>query len=319
MICPVCASGNLRGSGVCQTCGAALSAQGAGRASHVLPLGTKLQQGNYTVGRVLGQGGFGITYVGGDRTLRCKVAIKELFLRDECVRHGAQVMIPTHARVPAADFDRAKQRFVEEARTVARFNHPGIAGVRTMFEENGTAYMVMEYVHGRTLGELLEANGGVLSEPAAVSYVSAVGPALKQLHQKGVLHRDLNPTNVVMTDDGLAVLVDFGAAREFTADMTRNFSVFLTEGYAPLEQYGSRARLGAYTDVHALGATLYHLLTGRVPVRAPDRINGITLTEPRRVNVRVSAKVSEVVMKSMAIRATDRYQSVEEFLKGLTP
>lgn len=319
MTCPVCASRNPPGAGVCQTCGAAFSAQGAEQTSHALLRGTKLQQGKFTVGRVLGQGGFGITYKGGDPALGRVVAIKELFLRDECVRHGAQVMIPPHARVPAAEFDRAKQRFVEEARTVARFNHPGIVGVHTMFEENGTAYMVMEYVHGRTLGDLLEANGGVLSERDALTYVSALGPALKQLHRNGVLHRDLNPANVVIKADGVAVLVDFGAARDFTADMTRNFSVFLTEGYAPLEQYGSRARLGAYTDVYALGATLYHLLTGRIPVRATDRVNGIALTEPRGINVMVSGKVSEAVMKAMAIRAPERYQSVDELLRSLAP
>ena len=319
MTCPVCASRNPPGAGVCQTCGAAFSAQGAERNSHALALGTKLQQGKYTVGKVLGQGGFGITYKGGDLVLGRLVAIKELFLRDECVRHGAQVTIPPHARVPAAEFDRATQRFVEEARTVARFNHLGIVGVHTMFEENGTAYMVMEYVHGRTLGHLLEANGGVMGERDAVTSVSALGPALKQLHRNGVLHRDLNPANVIMKDDGVAVLVDFGAARNFTADMTRNFSVFLTEGYAPLEQYGSRTRLGAYTEVYALGATLYHLLTGRVPVRAPDRVNGVALAEPRRVNVRVGAKVSNAVMKAMAIRAPDRYQSVGDFLRALAP
>ena len=317
MTCPVCASGNPRGSGVCRTCGAPLPAQGAARTSHALPVGTKLQQGNYTVGRVLGQGGFGITYAGGDTALRRKVAIKELFL-EECVRHGNLVMIPTHARLTAAEFGRAKQRFVKEARTVVRFNHPGIVAVYMAFEENNTAYMVMEYLQGRTFAQVLEANGGALREQEAVRYVRAVGPALKAVHQNGVLHRDLTPTNVVLTDDGRTVLVDFGAAREFTAGMTGSLSVFLTPGYAPLEQYGSRARPGVYTDVYALGATLYHLLTGKVPVPAPDRINGIALREPRRVNAGVSEKVSDAVMRSMAIRAANRYQSVGEFLDALT-
>ena len=318
MICPVCASSNPGGSAVCRTCGAPLSVQAATPNSHTLPVGTKLQQGKYTVGKVLGQGGFGITYKGGDPALGRVVAIKELFLED-CVRHGTQVMVPTHARLSAAALGRAKQRFVKEARTVAQFNHTGIVAIYTAFEENNTAYIVMEYLQGRTLAQVLEANGGPLREQEAVRHVRAMGPALKEIHQRGVLHRDLTPTNVVSTDDGRTVVVDFGAAREFTAGMTGSFDVFLNPGFAPLEQYSSRARPGVYTDVYALGATLYHLLTGKVPVPAPDRVNRRPLQEPRLLNAQISHRVSGAVMRAMAIRASDRYQSAGDFLDSLTP
>ena len=317
MICPVCASANPRGSGACRTCGAPLTPQGAARTSHALPVGTKLHQAKYTVGRVLGQGGFGITYAGGDAALRRKVAIKEAFF-DECVRHGNAVMIPPHARLSVAEFGRSKQRFIEEARTVARFNHPGIVAVYTAFEENNTAYMVMEFLQGRTLAVLLAANGGVLSERKAVRYVTAIGQALKEVHEDGVLHRDVTPENAIVTDDGRTVLVDFGSAREFTAGVSRRMSVFVTPGYAPLEQYAPCARRGVWTDVYALGATLYHLLTGQLPTAAPDRIRGVALTEPSRLNAQVSKNVSRAVMKSMEVRWSDRFQSIGEFLHALT-
>ncbi len=282
-----------------------------------MPVGTKLQQAKYTVGRVLGQGGFGITYAGGDAALRRKVAIKEAFF-DDCVRHGNLVMIPPHARLSVAEFGRSKQRFVDEARTVARFNHPGIVAVYTAFEENNTAYMVMEFLQGTTLEELLTANGGALSEREAVRYVTAIGQALQEVHKNGVLHRDVKPGNVIVTDDGRTVLVDFGSAREYTADVSGRMSVFVTEGYAPLEQYARCARRGVYTDMYALGATLYHLLTGQVPIDAPNRSHGIALRAPHSVNTHVSRNVSQAVMKSMEIRWSDRYQSIGEFLDALT-
>ncbi len=285
--------------------------------SHTLPVGTRLQQGKYTVDKVLGHGGFGITYLATDTALRRRVAIKELFPRG-CVRQGSSVVLPTPpARLNAKDFDRAKERFVKEARTVARFDHPGIVRVYTEFRENNTAYMVMEYLQGRTLAELLEANGGGLSEPEAVRYVKAIGQALKEVHEASVLHRDVKPENVLVTDEGRTVVVDFGAAREFTADVTESIEVVLTPGYAPLEQYGSRARAGVYTDVYALGATLYRLLTGKVPVAAPDRYSGIALKGPDQVNAQVSEKVSKAVMKSMEADAPDRYQSMDDFLDAL--
>ena len=280
-----------------------------------LPVGTRLQQGKYTVDRVLGQGGFGITYLATDTALRRPVAIKELF-PPGCVRHANAVVLPNPpARLTATKFDRAKEKFLNEAQTLARFDHPGIVRVYTVFTENNTAYMVMKYLRGRTLGELLKANGGVLSEPEAVKYVDAIGQALGEVHKAKVVHRDVTPENVLVTDEGRTVVVDFGEAREFAADVTDTMEVVVKHGYAPLEQYGGGAR-GAFTDVYALGATLYRLLTGEVPVAAPDRFNGIDLGAPDGVNAHVSEKVSKAVMKSMAIGAADRHQSMDEFLNA---
>ena len=269
--------------------------------SRALPKGTRLQQGKYTVDAVLGQGGFGITYLATDTALRRRVAIKELF-PPGCVRHGVSVALTTPlARLNSREFDQAKERFVKEAQTLARFDHPGIVRVYTEFKENNTAYMVMEYLQGKTLAEWWVAKGGAPREAEAVSYAMAIGQALKEVHEAGVLHRDVKPQNVIVTDDGRTVLLDFGAARELTADMT----VMLTEGFAPLEQYGSCTPVGVATDVYGLGATLYVLLTGRAPVPAPERRNGIALLAPVQLNAAVSERVSNAVLRSMEIDAPD--------------
>ena len=286
--------------------------------SHALPVGTLLHTGKYSIDKMLGQGGFGITYLATDIALQRRVAVKELFPRG-CLRQGRSVVLPAQpARLDHKDFDRAKDSFVKEAQTVARFNHPGIVAVHTAFKENNTAYMVMEYLRGRTLAELLESHGGALSEQDAVRYVTAIGQALREVHEDGVLHRDVKPENVIVTKDGRTVLVDFGAAREFTADVTESIEVVLTSGYAPLEQYGSLTPPGVQADVYALGATLYRLLTGKVPVAAPDRHSGIELEPPGQVSEQVSEKVNKSVLKAMATGALDRYQSMDEFLDALT-
>ncbi len=312
MTCPVCASGNPRGSSVCRSCGTPFSARPQ-RPSPALRAGTKLQQGKFTVSAVLGQGGFGITYLATDTALRRRVAIKELFPHGCMRQSGSVVLPPPPSPLNAREFDRAKEWFVKEAQTLARFVHPGIVRVYTEFTENNTAYMVMEYLQGRTLAEWWIENGGAPSEAEAVSFAMAIGQALTEVHEAGVLHRDVKPQNVIVTDDRRTVLLDFGAARELTAVMT----VMLTSGFAPMEQYGSGTRVGVSVDVYGLGATLYTLLTGTAPVPAPDRLSGRVLMPPERLNAQVSQRVSKAVMKSMEIDASARYQSMAEFLEAL--
>jgi serine/threonine protein kinase len=279
-----------------------------------LPLGTKLFGGKYSVGKVLGQGGFGITYMGADTVLSRPVAIKELF-PEGCQRNGTTVQ-PT--RIPPSDFSSMKQKFLDEARLLASLNHPGIVKVYDFFEENNTAYMVMEYLRGKSLAKLVEERGGALSEQEAVGYILKVCEALDVVHKAGYLHRDIKPENIIVCGDGRVVLVDFGAARSFMAGRTGRMTVILTPGFAPLEQYAEQAKRGAYTDIYALGATLYYLLTGQVPVSAADRLSGVELRGVREINGRVSRQVEEAVMKAMAMKVEERPQSVEEFVKLLT-
>jgi len=310
MTCPFCGA-EVGNATICPQCGATLTIPSL---SLSLPLGTKLFGGKYSVGKVLGQGGFGITYMGADTVLSRPVAIKELF-PEGCQRNGTTVQ-PT--RIPPSDFSSMKQRFLEEARLLASLNHPGIVKVYDFFEENNTAYMVMEFLRGKSLAKLVEERGGALSEQEAVGYILKVCEALDVVHKAGYLHRDIKPENIIVCEDGRVVLIDFGAARAYMAGKTGRMTVILTPGFAPYEQYATMARFGPTLDIYALGATLYYLLTGEVPISAPDRAIGVELKGVREINGRVSRQVEEAVMKAMAMRVEERPQSVGEFVQLLT-
>ncbi len=279
----------------------------------LLPRDTALKGGDFVVRKVLGRGGFGITYRGTEVRLRRDVAIKELFIHDACWRTGMTVA-PKRGVMSHEDLRHARARFLKEARTLARFTDPRIVRVYTAFDENDTSYMVMEYLRGRTLYGVLCESGGRMNEQQAVRYVTQVGEALKIVHGDNILHRDVKPDNVLVTNDGRTVLLDFGAARGFAASRPGTVSVVLTPGYAPLEQYGEHPLLGEFTDVYALGATLYHLLTGRRPIASTDRAAGTVLESPDAIDGSISRVVSDAVMKAMKIRVSDRLHSVSEFL-----
>lgn len=305
--CSTCSTHNPEGKSVCSSCGTALQ---AAPPSSALPPNSSLKDGAFKIASVLGQGGFGITYKGGDMGLKRYVAIKELFPQGSA-RNGLQV-VPTSSS-DQLSFDRDKAGFLREAQTLARFNHPGIVRVFTSFEENNTAYMVMEYLQGQTLQQRLEQQG-VLSEKETLQLARQVGEALSMVHQGGLLHRDIKPDNILLTDEGRAVLIDFGTARAFASNKTVRQTAMLTPGYAPLEQYGQQAKFGPYTDVYALGATLYHCLTGQLPPPATDRLSGVDLQPPDRANPSLSSAVSQGIMAALEIKASDRPKNVEEFL-----
>jgi serine/threonine-protein kinase len=277
---------------------------------------TRLRNGEFVIGKVLGQGGFGITYKGADTQLRRYVAIKEFFPAG-AGRQTATVQAPPGTA--AADYEQARQGFVREAMTLARFNHPGIVRVFTVFEENNTAYMVMEFLEGQSLQKLLETRGA-LPEAEAVRLVTQVAQALDTLHNARLLHRDVKPDNIILTGESpadRAVLIDFGTAREFAGGLTKTMTALVTPGYAPVEQYGRQAKFGPYTDVYALGATLYHCLTGQLPVSAMDRLSGVALAPPAQVNPYVSRAVSDATMRALEVKAPARPQSIADFLHAL--
>ena len=282
----------------------------------VLSSGIRLLDGVYQVNRVLGQGGFGITYQGIDTRLNRPVALKEFF-PEGCWREGTTVV--SAGRWTVKTYSDAKQKFLQEGQTLGQFNHPGVVRVFYYFEENNTAYMVMEYLQGRSLAELLAYRGGKLSESEALKYIRKIGQALEVLHQSQFLHRDIKPDNVMLTQDERVVLIDFGAARDFTRRNSKRFTAMFTPGYAPLEQYGQALKLGTFTDIYALGATLYHLLTGEVPISAVERAAGIKLKSVRELNPQVSPHVSAAISKALAMEVQARSQSVQEFLALLQP
>src|SRR5271166_271218 len=310
MSCVVCNSENPNSAVSCSCCGSPLRPETA--LTPALPVGTRLRGDLYSIGKVLGQGGFGITYLGSDSVLKRAVAIKEFFPQVQgCSRDGTTVQ--PGGMITHLEYRQEKDKFLAEGQRLAQFQHPSIVKVFSLFEENNTAYMVMEFLRGKTLLDIVEEDGR-LEERHAVAYIVQIAEALDVIHGSKLLHRDIKPENIIITEDGRAVLVDFGTAREFAAGKTRRMTTTLTPGYAPLEQYGERARFGVFTDIYALGATLYHLLTGEMPIQATDRATGVELPALKAINPKVSRNVSDAVMWALEMRVEKRPQSVRDFL-----
>ena len=281
------------------------------RVNGVLSPGACLADGEYRIEQPLGQGGFGITYQGIDTRLNRAVAVKEFFPQG-CWREGSTVV--SAGKWNSDTYSNAKQKFLLEGQTLGQFNHPSIVQVFYYFEENNTAYMVMEYLRGKTLNQILKHRQGKIPQAQALKYIATVAKALSMLHSAQFLHRDIKPDNIMLAEDGRVVLIDFGAARDFTYNSTSRYTTMLTPGYAPLEQYGRALKDGAFTDIYALGATLYHLLTGKAPVSAIERAAGVELKTAQEINPHISPHISQAIAKAMVMDVNARLQSVEEFL-----
>ncbi len=292
---------------VCAWCGTQIAAPAE------LPVGATLADDRYRVIGIIGRGGFGITYEVGDARLKRRVAVKELF-PESAVRHGSMVLTPPQAR---ASFRSARERFLREARVLARFTHPGIVRVYEVFEEHGTAYLVMERLTGRTLVDVLRARNEPFAEVEVLDVAARVSAALRPVHAAGVLHRDVNPSNVMLTEHGRIVVIDFGLARDFDQDQTMGMTRMVTPGYAPLEQYRGEGRFGPTTDIYGLAATCYRLATGRVPVAAVERDAGGDLPSPRRVNPAISKQVSDAILDGLELEPAHRPQDLDSFLARL--
>lgn len=278
-----------------------------------LPVGSSLGDGRYAIDAVIGRGGFGITYQAIDRRLHRRVAIKELF-PEQASRDGSQVLVSADAREA---FRAARDRFLREARVLARFTHPGIVRVYEVFEEHGTAYLVMELLGGCTLVDVMRARGAAFTEDEVLDVAGRVAAALRPVHAAGVLHRDLNPSNVMLTEHGRIVLIDFGLARDFDPAQTMGMTRVVTPGYAPMEQYHGEGRFGPATDVYGLAATLYRLATGRVPVPAIARDAGEALPAPHRLNPAISKRVSDAILDGVELDPSHRPQDLDSFLARL--
>ena len=276
--------------------------------------GTGLCGGKYVIEKKIGEGGFGITYRAVQTGLNRAVCIKEYFLAGRCVRDVQAKTI--HLQGSGEDlFEKYRKSFVREAQTLAALHHPGIVEVIDIFDENNTSYMVMPFVEGRSLQSIVEKQGP-LSYPEAVNYVAQVASAVGYIHERHILHRDIKPDNIMITADYKAVLIDFGSAREFEEDKTQAQTSMVTHGYAPTEQYTRNSRKGAYTDIYAIGATLYFVLTAHVPLEAAARITE-TMPEPRELVPDLPLEANRTIMKAMQIKPQDRHQSIEEFMADL--
>lgn len=282
------------------------------RAPIALPDGTTLRA-EYQVGAVLGTGSFGVTYRCRDTHLDTPVAIKEYYPRHLAGRPDASTDIRPHTAEDVDDFEFGLNQFRQEGRTLARFDHPNIVDVRSYFEENGTGYLVMDYYEGETLADHLSRHGGQLPESKAVGVIQDILKGLQPVHEAGILHRDIDPNNIYLTDEDRAVLIDFGAAREAMGLRSQSLSVILKPGYAPFEQYSTSGDQGPPTDIYACAATLYKCLTGLRPPDATDRLQHDELVSPREVRGDISLETSVAVMKGLHLDPDRRPASVAEF------
>lgn len=282
-----------------------------------LPIGGILHE-KYLIGRVLGNGGFGITYIAMDLVLGIKLCIKEFFPRGLATRLQGQSKISLLSGKQRRDFQYSIEKFLDEAQALAKFvSHPGIVTVSDYFEENNTAYLVMLYEEGGTFKDYLKKKSKKLDYHTALKIMMPVMDALREVHNAGLLHRDISPDNIYITKEGQIKLLDFGAARYFMGEHSKDLSIILKPGFAPEEQYRSRGKQGAWTDIYAVGATFYCAITGEVPPESLERRDEDPLVPPSRRSVKIPKNAEAALLKAMSVRAEDRFQQMEDFQQEL--
>ncbi|HWQ07235.1 MAG TPA: protein kinase [Feifaniaceae bacterium] len=303
--------------GVCPVCGCDNAV--VANEAHQLECGSILA-GTYLIGKVLGQGGFGITYIGWDLNLDIKVAIKEYY-PEGCVTRDTHthVSVLTYAGAKEAYFQKGKERFVNEARALAKFSgDSGVVGVRTFFYENGTAYIVMDFVEGETLKSYAKRMGGRLPAAEVLARFQPIFRSLARVHDNGLLHRDISPDNIMLKTDGTLALLDFGAARQMSTEGEHSNTINVKHGFAPEEQYRTRGEQGPWTDVYALSATIYRLTTGVTPPEALDRMaDGTLLVPPNQLGADFTPAQEAALIHGLAVRATERTRDVRQLEKEL--
>lgn len=276
-----------------------------------------LLAGRYRIGKGIGHGGFGITYLAWDTKFDIQVAVKEYYPGGIVNRVPGTSDVILFAGKRKKQFEFGFTRFVEEARNMAQFSsHRNIVNVYEYFEANHTAYIVMEYLDGIGLDHYLKQKGGKLSPEETVSMALMICSALDAIHQKGIIHRDIAPDNIIVSKDGNIKLIDFGAAR-FTLDEERKMTVIVKPGFAPPEQYDKVNSQGPWTDVYALGAMLYLIVTGQKPDESTNRVIEDTVTPPHILEPTVPEYLSHAIMKAMALNRVLRFQNVGELEKVL--
>ncbi|MCQ2520899.1 MAG: serine/threonine protein kinase [Lachnospiraceae bacterium] len=280
-----------------------------------LPVNTVLA-GKYVIEKVLGQGGFGITYKAKNYETGEPVAIKEYFPDSLAARTGTTVNSFSGER--KENFEYGKSCFLEEAETLAQFSDvKGVVNVHSFFEENDTAYFVMEFIEGTSFDVLLKENGGKVPYAKARDILVPVMEALAQVHAEGIVHRDVTPDNIYITKSGDIKLLDFGAARYSLGDKSKSLDVILKHGYAPKEQYSRRGKQGPYTDVYSVGACFNVALTGKRPPDSIDRMDEDELKPLSELGVEIGQAQENAILKALAIQPADRFQSMGEFRDAL--
>ena len=310
--CPNCMAKTAPVDGKCPVCGCDVNIQNA---LHQLPVNTILN-GRYIVGKVLGAGGFGITYIGYDLKLDGKVAIKEYYPSGAANRSMSLTVLPT-TDAKGNPFEIGKTRFLKEAKTLSEFVGEGnIVTLRDYFEENGTAYIVMEYLEGEDLSHYAKEHG-VFTIDEALDLLEPAMLALDKIHKKGLIHRDISPSNIMILTDGRVKVLDFGSARLQNTSGELSLSVMLKPGYAPMEQYSTHGEQGSWTDVYAMSATIYKLITGKTPPASTDRLMEDTLEPPSKLGAKIAPAQERALLRGLALKPANRTQTMAEFAKGL--
>lgn len=270
--------------------------------------------GRYVIQKVLGQGGFGITYLGIDKLYGNKVAIKEYYPQKIAMRKAQYEDIVTVTSIEEKNnYNKGKKRFLDEAQVMARFNkNEGSVKILDFFEANNTAYIVMEYLEGITLKQYL-GKYGVLQFRNLIEMMLPLLEALIEIHSQGLIHRDISPDNIMVQHNGKLKLMDFGAARDYTESGNKSLTVILKPGYAPPEQYQTHGVQGPWTDIYALCATIYKCLTGITPPDAIARVMDDKFKEPDQLDGKLSPDIKKILWKGMNIFPEERYQDIVEF------
>ena len=315
-ICLYC-FGDLDSGRVCLSCHH--KADDTPSPPHHLPQRTVLgAQNRYLIGKALGEGGFGITYLAWDLQQGIKVAVKEYFPSGYVSRVAGNNQVIINSKQNQAASNRGLKRFVEEARALAKIkNLSGVVNVRDFFSANGTAYIVMEYLDGVSLKKYLQRRGGKISVDEILTIMRPVMDSLTQVHKLGLIHRDISPDNILITKHNEVKLIDFGAAKYSNPD-GRSLSIVLKQGFAPPEQYDTHGEQGPWTDVYALGVTLYYAITGQLPPESIRIMMGKdTIKRPSELGIDIDPGIENALMKSLAVDKKKRYQDVEQMINGL--
>ncbi len=274
--------------------------------------GSMLNGNMYRIVRAIGNGGFGNTYEALHVNMNKRVAVKELFVKDFCNREGntGSVYVATESRRPLVE--KLKRKFIEEARALGQIKHVGIVNVHDVFEQNGTAYYVMDYIDGCSLEDMVSKQGA-FTEQQALGYILQIADALEYVHGRNRLHLDIKPNNIMVNADGQAILIDFGTSKQYDEANGENNSTIMgqTPGYAPPEQASNDVKkFSPATDIYALGATLYHLLTGNTPPAASLLASD---EELQPLPSHISASTRKAVEKAMELKKKNRPQTIAEF------
>ncbi len=280
-----------------------------------LPQGAILQNGKYTIDTILGQGGFGITYKARQSGLNREVAIKEFYMNKICTRESNGKDVSLSSYESSDLWNNFKIKFLKEARTIASLSHPNIVKIIEVFEENNTAYYAMEYIPNGSLKKLVQEQG-VFDEADTLHTIKEVGNALEYIHSRNILHLDIKPDNIMLSDDKNPIIIDFGISKHYndSGTQTSMMQTGRSKGYAPIEQYkqGGLASFTPATDVYSLAATLYFLLQGERPPE-PKEIYDDGLP----IIIKASAQTMEAILKGMSIKRAERPQSIKQFLELL--